>query len=78
MKPAATGIAADYRARLADKGIKLPLTADLERPGIVLGSDGRVVAAIAKANLGLDQGDAIRMAEAFAGAVNWYGGKEKP
>lgn len=78
MKPAPTGVAADWRARLADKGVKLPVKADVESPGWILGSDGRRVAGIAWKTLDIEAMDALRLAEAFAAAINWYGGLERP
>jgi len=75
--PATTGLAADLRARIGDLGVRVPVKADREQPGYIIGADGTRVAGVAARSLGLDADMALKLAESIAAAINWYAGVER-
>lgn len=76
-KPAPTGIAADFRARMGARGIAMPLRADDAAPGYILDARGRRVMAVNVAGLAIESDQALAAARDLATAINWYGGLQR-
>lgn len=76
-RPATTGLAADFRARIGHLGVRIPVKADRDHPGYITGADGNRVAGVAARSLGHDADQALKLAESIAAAINWYAGMER-
>lgn len=76
-KPAPTGVAADFRARLGGYGIMTPLKAASDAPGYLVDARGNRVLAVNAKGLDLDGERATKAAADLATAINWYAGQER-
>lgn len=76
MKLPATGFAADFRARLGEAKIRLPLKADETAPGYVIDAEGKRILGLNPKAVDLDAAGLLALARTIAGAVNWNAGIE--